>query len=140
MDNKVKEYLELTKELEKAEAEHKRLEEIAHKQMLVALNIGALMESIEKEIITEMQDSGCLTADYDTGEMKLVRVALSIRKQSPKPPSIEAVPDEYITTKEVKTINQAKIKADFMDAETLPNWLSRDDAKRSIAIRAVKRG
>lgn len=140
MDAKIKEYLEMQKQYDEATAEHKRLEEIAYKQMILTLHIDNAMQELEKEIIAEMESDGCLTADYDTGDIKLTRIALTVRKQSPKPQSPDAVPDDYIVTKEVKSINQAKIKADFMDKDILPNWLKRDDDVKSLAIRYVKKG
>jgi hypothetical protein len=43
-------------------------------------------------------------------------------------------------TKEVKSVNQAKITADFMNKDVLPNWLKRDDDAKSLEIRYVKKG
>ena len=140
MDAKIKEYLELQSLLDAEEKEHTRLEEIAHRQLERTLNISAVMQELEEEIIAEMESDGCLTADYDTGDIKLTRIALTVRKQSPKPQSPDAVPEDYIVTKEVKSINQAKIKADFMNQDVLPNWLKRDDDIKSLAIRYVKKG
>jgi len=139
MDAKIKEYLKLQKKLNEAEAEHERLQEVAYNQMQLTLHIDNALQELEKDIIAEMESDGCLTADYDTGDIKLTRIALTVRKQSPKPQSPDAVPEDYIVTKEVKSIDQAKIKADFMDKDVLPNWLKRDDDVKSLAIRYVKK-
>lgn len=140
MDAKIKLLLQLNADYNAAIEELTRLEDIAYKQQMTALQIETEIGNLETAIIAEMEANGCLTADYDVGAIKLTRVALTVRKQSPKPQSPDAVPEDYIITKEVKSVNQAKIKADFMDAEVLPNWLKRDDDVKSLAIRYVKKG
>jgi hypothetical protein len=139
MDAKIKEYIELQNRIGEAYVEHNKLEQAAHDYHLFACGLELEAERLEKEIIAEMESDGCLTADYDTGDIKLTRIALTVRKQSPKPQSPDAVPDDYIVTKEVKSINQAKIKADFNDAEVLPNWLKREGDVKSLQIRYVNK-
>lgn len=137
MDAKVKDYLELQTWYDDLSKEHKKVNddylERLHK-------LASAISAKEAEIIAEMEADGCLSSDYDDGGFKLTRVAVTVREQSPKPQSIDAVPDEYIVTKEVKSVNQAKIKADFMKAKILPNWLKRDEPVKSIAIRYVNKG
>lgn len=139
MDAKIKEYLEMERDRKAAERKKKILEEEVYRQLQLVCNIEYAMENLEKEIIAEMESDGCLTADYDEGAPKLTRIALVTRRQSPKPQSPDAVPDDYIVVKEVKNINQAKIKADFMDAAILPNWLKRDEPVKSLQIRYVNK-
>lgn len=140
MDAKIRDYLDFQNllEAEKAKADEIRESLALQESRVWAVNREA--ECLAEEIIAEMESDGCLTADYDEGAPTLTRIAVVTRKQTPKPQSPDAVPDEYIVTKEVKSVNQAKIKADFHNEKVLPNWLKRDDDVKSLAIRYVKKG
>jgi hypothetical protein len=68
-------------------------------------------------------------------KLVLPEATISVRDVAPKlaVSDTEAIPEEYTTV--VRKPDMAKLKAAFADKDQLPNWLRREDARRSATVR-----